>query len=133
MIGFDTNVLVRYLAQDDPVQSRLANRAFAALSKDAPGFISLIVLCELMWVLEDIYAIKKPKLIDILRTLLESDELQIESKSLVWQAFGRFSEASLDFSDALISVVGSSAGCTHTLTFDKAAAKTAGFKLLKPS
>ena len=131
MIGLDTNVLVRYLAQDDAAQSRAANRAFAALSKQAPGFISLIVLCELIWVLEDLYAMKKPKLIDILRTLLESDELQIESKPLVWQAFQRFSEASLDFSDALISAVGSHAGCTHTLTFDKAAAKTAGFTLLK--
>ena len=132
MIGFDTNVLVRYLAQDDATQSRAANRAFAALSKQAPGFISLIVLCELIWVLEDLYAMKKPKLIDILRTLLEADELQIESKPLVWQAFQRFRDASLDFSDALISVIANHAGCTHTLTFDRAAAKTADFTLLKP-
>ena len=131
MVGFDTNVLVRYLAQDDAAQSRLANRAFGALSKDEPGFISLIVLCEMVWVLEDLYAMKKPALIDILRTLLESDELQIESKALVWQVFGQFSGASLDFSDALIAAVGSSAGGVHTLTFDKAAAKAAGLSLLK--
>lgn len=132
MIGLDTNVLVRYFAQDDRAQSALANRAFAGLSKAAPGFISLIVLCELVWVLEDVYAMKKPKLVEILRTLLESDELMIESKPLAWQAFRHFSEASLDFSDALIVEIGKDAGCIHTLTFDKAAAKTAGFTLLKP-
>ncbi len=131
MIGLDTNVLVRYFAQDERAQSASANRAFAALSKDAPGFISLIVLCELVWVLEDVYAMKKLNLVEILRTLLESDELMIESKPLAWQAYRRFSEASLDFSDALIVEIGNDAGCTHTLTFDKAAARTAGFRLLK--
>jgi len=131
VIGLETNVLVRYFAQDDRAQSAAANRAFAALSKTALGFISRIVLCELVWVLEDVYAMKKPKLVEILRTLLESYELMIESKPLAWQAHRRFSEASLDFSDALIVEIGSDAGCTHTLAFDKAAAKTAGFTLLK--
>jgi len=131
MIGLDTNVLVRYFAQDDRAQSALANRTFAALSKDAPGFISLIVICELVWVLEDVYNMKKTKLVEILRTLLESDELIIESKSMAWQAHRRFNEATLDFSDAVIAEIGHGAGCTHTLTFDKAAAKTAGFALLK--
>lgn len=131
MIGLDTNVLVRYFAQDDRAQAALANRTFAHLSKDAPAFISLIVLCELVWVLEDVYAMKKRQLVDILRTLLESDELIFESKPLAWQAFRRFSEAAHDFSDALIGEIGRDAGCMHTLTFDKAAAKTAGFTLLK--
>ena len=131
MIGLDTNVLVRYFSQDDRAQSALANRTISSLSKATPGFISLIVLCELVWVLEEIYAMKKPKQVEILRTLLESDELTIESKPLAWQAFRRFSEAPVDFSDALIAEIGNDAGCTHTLTFDKAAAKSAGFKLLK--
>ena len=131
MIGLDTNVLVRYFAQDDRAQSALANRAFAGLSKAAPGFISLIVLCELVWVLEDVYAMKKPKLVGILRTLLESDELMIESKPLAWQTFRRLSDSALDFSDALIVEIGRDAGCTHTVTFDQAAAKSAGFTLLK--
>jgi predicted nucleic-acid-binding protein len=131
MVGLDTNVLVRYFAQDDRAQSAVANRTFAALGKDSPGFISLIVLCELVWVLEDLYAMKKPNLIDILRTLLESDELMIEMKPIAWAAFRRFGAVSLDFSDALIAEIGAHAGCSHTLTFDKAAAKSAGFRLLK--
>lgn len=131
MIGLDTNILVRYFAQDDSQQSALANRAIASLSKQEPGFISLIVLCELVWVLEDAYAMKKAEISNILRTLLESDELMIESKPIAWNAFNSFCEAALDFSDALIANVGKQSGCQHTITLDKAAAKTAGFMLLK--
>ena len=130
MIGLDTNVVVRYFTQDDKLQSALAARVFATLNKSSQGFISLIVLCETVWVLQDCYAVKKPALLDILRTLLESDELLIESKQLVWQGLQSFTANSLDFSDAIISVVNEHAGCEATLTFDKAAAKSLGFKLL---
>ena len=131
MIGIDTNVLVRFFAQDDRAQSAMANRAFAALSKQQPGFISLIVLCELVWVLEDLYATKKPRLIEILGTLFESNELVIESQSLAWQALRQFTQAQLDFSDSLMAQIGLNAGCTHTITFDKSAGKSMGFTLLK--
>jgi predicted nucleic-acid-binding protein len=131
MIGIDTNILVRYFAQDDAAQSALANRAIAALSSDSPGFISHIVLCELMWVLESLYATKKAALVDILRTLLESDELAIQAKPLVWRAFQQYQASALDFSDALIAEIASDAGCSHTLTFDKSATRIAGFTLLK--
>jgi predicted nucleic-acid-binding protein len=131
MTGLDTNVLVRYFAQDDRAQSAVANRVFAGLDKVHQGFVSLIVLCELVWVLEDLYAMPKPRLVEILRALLEADELAIESKSVAWQAFQRFSAAPLDFADALIAEIGAQAGCEQTLTFDKTAAKSPGFKLLK--
>lgn len=130
MIGLDTNIVVRYFAQDDPLQSLLATRAFSALTKSSKGFISTIVLCETIWVLQDCYAVNKPALLDIVRTLLESDELEIEAKSLVWQALQTFSAHSLDFSDALIALVNQNSGCVTTLTFDRVAAKCQGFKLL---
>ena len=130
MIGLDTNIVVRYFAQDDKLQSALATRVFATLNKSSQGFISLIVLCETVWVLQDCYAIRKPALLDILRTLLESDELLIESKPLVWQALQSFTFQSFDFSDAIVAAVNQHAGCVTTLTFDKAAAKAQGFKLL---
>jgi predicted nucleic-acid-binding protein len=131
VIGLDTNILVRYFAQDDPKQSALANRAIAALSKDEPGFISLVTLCELVWVLETAYDLKKPSILDILRTILESDELAIENKPVAWTALADFTNAALDFSDAIIAGVGKQAGCAHTLTFDKRAAKSSAFVLLK--
>ena len=74
---------------------------------------------------------KKAEISNILRTLLESDELMIESKPIAWNACNSFCEAAPDFSNALIANVGKQSGCQHTITFDKAAAKTAGFILLK--
>ena len=131
MIGLDTNILVRYFAQDDAQQSALANRLIASLSKDEPGFVSLIVLCELVWVLEEAYALRKQKVVEILSGLLESDELVVENKPIAWAALTCFREAPLDYSDAIVMETGKLAGCQHTFTFDKAAAKSVGFVLLK--
>jgi predicted nucleic-acid-binding protein len=131
VIGLDTNILVRYFAQDDAKQSALVNRVMASLSKDEPGFVSIVTLCELVWVLNDLYAVKKPALANILRTLLESDELQIERKPVVWAAFTIFADSTQDFSDVIIAELGKEAGCIHTLTFDKRAAQLPAFLLLR--
>ena len=130
MIGLDTNVLVRYFAQDDAKQTPLANRIMSSLSKDEPAFISIVTLCELVWVLEDAYDQKKPRILDVLRGLLESDEMEIENKPVAWAAFATFRDAALDFSDAIILESGKDTGCVHTVTFDKLAARTPGFVLL---
>lgn len=131
MIGLDTNILVRYFAQDDAKQSALVNRVMASLSKSEPGFVSIVTLCELVWVLSDLYAVKKPALVNILSTLLESDELQIERKPIVWTAFTIFADSAQDFSDIVIAELGKEAGCIHTLTFDKRAAQMPTFMLLR--
>lgn len=131
MIGLDTNVLVRYFAQDDAHQSAAANQLMATLTKEKPGYVSLVTLCELAWVLEGAYAQKKAQLLDLLQSMMESDELHIESKATAWSALAIYRDSVLDFSDAVILKSGADAGCMHTVTFDKAAAKTAGFVLLK--
>jgi predicted nucleic-acid-binding protein len=131
MIGLDTNILVRYFAQDDASQSALANKLVASLSKDVPGFVSLIVLCELVWVLEDAYGMSKSRIVEILTGLMQADELSIENKVAAWAALISFRSATHDFSDALIMEIGKRQGCRHTVTFDKAAAKAEGFVLLK--
>ncbi len=131
MIGLDTNILVRYFAQDDVKQCALVNRCIDGLSKGALGFVSTVTLCELVCVLEDVYAVAKPSMLGILRQLLEADQLVIEHKPAVWGALGEFSKASLDFGDAMIAQLGKTSGCTHTLTFNKRAAKTPEFQLLK--
>ena len=131
MIGLDTNILVRYFAQDDVAQCELVNRCIDGFSKSAPGFVSIVTLCELIWVLEDIYGIAKPEIIAVLRRLSEADQLVIENKPIVRNALSEFSNASFDFGDAMIAQLGKKNGCSHTLTFDKRAAKTAEFLLLK--
>ncbi len=130
MIGIDTNILVRFLAQDDTEQSRRADILLQTLSPQEPGFVSLVSLVELIWVMRSRYQVSKSELIQSLQGLLNSPELVIESQPAVAQAIHRFGAAKTDFTDCLIERSGHSAGCRETVTFDVNAAKTAGMKLL---
>lgn len=130
MIGLDTNVVIRYIAQDDPVQSQKATRLIESLSSDAPGYIPLVALVEIVWVLEESYGLTKKELIVILETLLRTKELVVERAEVVARALGVFWASRAGFSDCLIERCAQAAKCEYTLTFDKAAAKSAGMRLL---
>ena len=129
MIGLDTNVVVRYLTHDDPAQTAAAVRAMDSLSPDSPGFLSLIVMTELVWVLEVSYRFKKGEIVEVLEALLRSKELIVERAEIVWQALRKFRSTKADFADCLIERLGHAAECGHTITFDRRAA-SAGMKLL---
>lgn len=130
MIGLDTNVLVRYVTQDDPRQSPKANRLIESLSADAPGYVSLIVIVELVWVLESCYLAGRDEIAQVLETLLRTKELVVESAATAWKAVRAFRGSSADFADLLIACAAEAAGCERTVSFDKGAAKNAGMQLL---
>jgi len=130
MIGIDTNILARFLAQDDAEQGQRADSLLQTLSPQEPGFVSLVSLIELAWVMRSRYRVSKSELIQNLERLLNSPELVIESQQTVAQAIARFGSAKTDFADCLIERSGHVAGCRHTVTFDENAAKTSGMKLL---
>jgi predicted nucleic-acid-binding protein len=130
MIGLDTNIVVRYLTHDDAAQTATAVRIIDSLSHDSPGFVSLIVIAELVWVLETSYRFKKSEIERVLDTLLRSKELVIERAEIVWQALRRFGASRADFADCLIERCGHAAECQYTATFDQNAA-SAGMKLLR--
>lgn len=121
MIGLDTNVLVRYLAQDDAAQAARATALIESFDEDDPGFVSLVVLAELHWVLTRAYLIGPAEVITIIRKLLDARELAIQEPDLVRRALGQAGHA--DFADAVISELGRAAGCSTTATFDKRAAR----------
>lgn len=129
MIGLDTNVVVRYLTRDDPAQTAAAFRLIDSLSPDAPGFLSLVVIAELIWVLESSYSFKKSEIVQVLDNLLRSKELVVERAAIVSQALLAFGENRADFVDCLIERCGHAAECQYTATFDKRAAE-AGMRLL---
>ena len=131
MIGLDTNVVVRYLTHDDAAQTAAAVRVVESLSQDSPGFLSLIVVAELVWVLEVSYRFKKNEIEQVLDTLLRSKELVIEQAEIVAQALRKFSTSRADFVDCLIERSGHAANCEYTATFDQNAASAAGMKLLR--
>lgn len=131
MIGLDTNVVIRYLTQDDPRQAQLANRLFErTLSPGKPGFISLAVLCEIVWVLADSYSMDQAGIRAVIEGLLGSRQLQVESKDMVWKALRGWSSGAAGFTDVLIGEIGLAAGADHVATFDKAAAKLPAFRML---
>ena len=131
MIGLDTNVLVRYLAQDDKAQAARATRLIEAELSDAkPGFVGLVVLVELCWVLKRLYSASPAELAETIRDLLDSRQLVLERRDVVIAALQMFSAGKADFSDALIAAVAAGAGCTETVTFDKLASKLPGVRFL---
>ena len=131
MKGLDTNVLVRYIMQDDAKQSPKANRAVEALTPEEPGFIPVVALIELVWVLESAYKLSRAQLAQVLDTLLRTKVIVLDRADQVLQAQRAFSAGSADFADCLIQSIASAAGCQSTLTFDVGAAKTAGMTLIK--
>lgn len=131
MIGLDTNVVVRFLAQDDDVQSPVATRVFSRLTRDNPGLVSAVVLAEVSWVLTRAYRLSRADLFAAIEGLLRSAELRIENAEAAWRALGAFQAAkSLEFADALIAKTNALAGASQTVTFDRDAASEGGMKLL---
>jgi len=130
--GIDTNVLVRYLVQDEPKQSK---KAAAFIEKycsiDELCFISHIVLCELTWVLESNYGQSRVAIAEIIEQLLQTAQLEIMESEVVWKAVRDYKNSNADFSDHLIARTNSVNGCSTTITFDRKAGRQDNFQLLK--
>ncbi len=131
MIGLDTNVLVRYIMQDDAKQSPKATKVIESLTVDAPGFVSLISVVELGWVLSSSYGLTRSQFEQALDVLLRTKEIVVDRADQVLKALRVFKASSADFADCLIERSAFAAGCDRTLTFDVSAAKTAGMTLIQ--
>ena len=125
MFALDTNVIVRYIAQDDPAQSAAATRIFEGIISDKNhGFITSIALCETLWVLSRAYGQPREKLVEVIEALLKADNLELEHRDLVWNAKEDFRNGNADFSDYLIARIGKAQGASTTLSFDRNALKS---------
>ena len=126
MTGLDTNVLVRYIMQDDAKQSALATRLVESLSAESPGFVALVSVVELGWVLASAYDLDRAQLAEALEGLLRTQEIVVEQAETVWKALRVFRASNADFADCLIERAAAAAGCERTMTFDRAAARGCG-------
>ena len=130
MIALDTNVLVRYLAQDDPVQSPLATALVEQqLSAQSPGYVSNLVLAELQWVLAHLYHVDTSRFADIARGLLSAQALRFDNVQAAWNAV-QACEDGFDFAGALLTELAADAGCEATITFDRQLARHPKARLL---
>src|SRR3569832_3016540 len=130
MIGLDTNVVVRYFAQDHEQQSAHASALIDSLTGEEPGFISIVALIELVWVMQGAYKASKAEIVKILQQLLQTREIIVQDAEVVLQALSRFADSKAGFADCLIERIGHRHGCTSPATFDADAADTAGMRRL---
>lgn len=129
MIGLDTNVVVRYLVQDDPDQSAVASAFVEDLTETDPGFLSLVTVVELYWVLRRAYKVDDVRCAELLEGLLSVRELRVDQDTVVRAALTA-NRGGRDFADAVIAELGRAAGCDHTVTFDQRAARDGAMELL---
>jgi predicted nucleic-acid-binding protein len=130
MIGLDTNVLVRYLAQDDPVQSARATAVIERqLTEQDPGFVSIVAMVETVWVLDRAYGLTSDQIAAAVERMLQIDVLVVEHEQEVFTAMVALKRGRGSFADAIIAALGTKAGCFRTLTFDRKALRLAGFEL----
>lgn len=131
MKGLDTNILVRYLVQDDPAQSaEAAHYIHQAGAAGEPCFINHVVLVELVWVLESAYGFDREAIADVLAKIVATRQFEIEEKDIARLALDDYQGTRADFSDCLIGHKNIAAGCVETATFDKTLRRLRQFRLL---
>ncbi|OGB50826.1 MAG: twitching motility protein PilT [Burkholderiales bacterium RIFOXYD12_FULL_59_19] len=130
MIGLDTNVLVRYIMQDDPRNSPKANQLIESLDADNPGYITMVSVIELYWVLTSCYELSGQQAAQALEAILRTKQFLVERADQVMRALRVFGDGTADFADCLIERSAAGAGCSQTMTFDVGASRHAGMTLI---
>jgi predicted nucleic-acid-binding protein len=131
MAALDTNILVRFLVNDDATQLAAAKRLIRnAVTSGETLFVPITVALELEWVLRSNFQFDKAEVIQTLSSLLSTSELVFESESALEMALSRYGCSTADFSDCVHIALASQAGHAPLWTFDKAAAKLEGARLL---
>jgi len=130
VIGLDTNVLIRYVAQDDVVQSPIADATINSLSADNPGWVGIATVLEFVWVMISTKRVGRTAVAATLDKLLMLDTIVVEQPEVVASAVRQFRTGKADFADCLIAASARAAGCSRTVTFDRVAARDASMELL---
>jgi Predicted nucleic-acid-binding protein, contains PIN domain len=130
VIALDTNVLVRFLVQDEPLQAQLATKLIDQLTEDAQGFVSREVLIELVWVLERAYRLGRAEIAVALDGLLSATELDIEGFDELAPALELYRNDGFGFADLMIAAAARRSGASELLTFNRQAARLPGVRLL---
>jgi predicted nucleic-acid-binding protein len=131
VIGLDTNILVRYLTQDDPVQSaRAVQLVEGQLTQRDPGFISIVVMVEIAWVLDRAYGFSRQAIAAAIERVLQADVFVVQYEQEVFTATVLLRAGRGSFADALVGELGSMTGCSYTYTFDRRTTQLSSFRLL---
>ncbi|KAA3617303.1 MAG: PIN domain-containing protein [Calditrichaeota bacterium] len=129
MTGIDTNLLVRFLVNDDEIQAKEVLRIFKnAERKKDYFFVSILVTLELIWVLKAVYNLPREQIVLAIESLISMPILKLEKLDAIHKMVSESKQKSNDLSDLLIAHCSFLSGCEKILTFDKRAAKHNLFK-----
>jgi predicted nucleic-acid-binding protein len=129
VIGLDTNILVRFIMQDDAKQSAVATHVIETrLTAEEPGYVNVVAIAEMAWVLESSYRRTAREIAAAIERVLQLESLVVESEQEVFTAMIAVKEGRGTFADALIASLDAAAGCDATLTFDRKALRLTGFE-----
>ena len=127
MIGIDTNILLRAVTNDDPVQSPLARKLLLEFSDQRQGVLNVVTLVEFAWTLRSRYRYSRSEILEIIEQLLRSRAYLVVERSAISEALARSRDEGLDFADALLGELNLAAGCKTTMTFDRKASISTAF------
>ncbi|MBX7245357.1 MAG: type II toxin-antitoxin system VapC family toxin [Candidatus Sumerlaeaceae bacterium] len=131
LTGLDTNVLVRYLVQDDAAQAKTATSLIEKTSRQGGEFVvNAITLCELVWVLESAYSYSRGQVSHALENILRTAQFVIPDRELAVESHARYQKGRGDFADYFISCLNDRHGAKVTLTFDRALKGDPRFQVL---
>jgi len=128
MIALDTNVLVRFLVEDDEKQTRVASQLIRdAIEREEQLYISDIVMCETVWVLSSSYRFSRAEIVEALAGLLRARAVVFTSTDRLARALEAYATGRGDFADYLIREHAVAAGADTVATFDRSLLKERGF------
>lgn len=131
MKALDTNILLRYIENDDGIQSKkVGDLVDNAIINKERFFVSVLVVLELDWVLSSSFKLDRQEIIEILLDLMELEVFDFQYETVVKKTLLFAKTNSYDLSDLLIGAIAKANDCTTTLTFDKKASKSPEFELL---
>ena len=131
MIGLDTNVLVRYITQDDQFQAKEASRFIEEnCSTERPGYVNHIVLCEIVWVLKRCYQTSRKEVLKVIEQILRTEQFRVQEPQVVWLALSEAKNGKADFADYLSVSINKEAGCEQMVTFDRGLKSAKGVTVL---
>jgi predicted nucleic-acid-binding protein len=128
--GLDTNILVRFFAKDDPLQTPKARAVLSSLTTTEPGWVGVATILELVWVMTSSIGVGRDAVVQILAELLTRDTIVVERAETIEKALYRYRRSRADFADCFIAASAKEAGCRRTVTFDRIAARDAGMELI---
>lgn len=132
MIAIDTNVLLRYLLNDDGLQSRAARRFLnETCSTSDPAFVHDVVLAEIVWVLRRKPSSNRQEIGGTLRKILGNEHLAFSDEGAFAAAIDAYELGPADFAEYLVAASARNRGVAPTVTFDRDAAKSPAFMLLR--